>query len=189
MKKALQACVIIFFIIIIMVVIAVYNHVSNRITDEEMLYYKSSEFCSSLLQRNLKSPESYQEQEVFVISEKASEDELKEFVSQKNIKLYQLEYERGNLSLYNFNILIKYGAKKSFDLRNNALCEFRVFNIKNRGFLSPNLEAITAGYERYTKGEMFLLFPGSINTSGLNKFSFWEKLNYLFNKKNFSIAE
>ena len=164
MKKILQACVVIFFIIIIMVVITVYNHVSKRIADEEMLYFKSSEFCSSLIQQ--KNPASYQVQEINVT------------------------YEKGKLGLYNFVTLIKFSAKNSFGVKseNIALCEYNVIHKKNYGFYLPHLEAITVGYERYAGADLLLFFPKSINPPELNKFSFWEKLNYLFHKNDISIV-
>ena len=187
MKSALQACVIIFFIIIIMVVIAVYNHVSKRITDEEMLYSKSSDFCLFLIQQKL--PASYQTQEVNVTYEKGSDNELQEKIPKNNYNLFKLDYEQGKLSLFNFVTLIKFSVKNSFGVKseNIALCEFDVIHKKNYGFYLPHLEAITIGYERFVGADLLLLFPKSINPVELNQFSFWEKLNYLIHKNNISI--
>lgn len=187
MKKGLQVSAIIFFIIIIMVAIVIYNHVSNRITDDEMLYSKSSNFCSFLIQQ--KFPASYQAQEINVTYEKGLSNELKEKISKKNYNLFKLDYEQGKLSLYNFVTFIKFSAKNSFGvkLENIALCEFDVIHNKNYGFYSPHLDAITIGYERYTGADLLLSFPKSINSPELNKFSFWEKLNYLFHKNDISI--
>lgn len=171
-----------------MVVITVHNHVSKRITDEEMLYFKSSEFCSSLIQQ--KNPASYQVQEINVRYEKGSSNELKEKISRKNYNLFELDYKQGKLGLYNFVTLIKFSAKNSFGVKseNIALCEFNVIHKKNYGFYLPHLEAITVGYERYAGADLLLFFPKSINPPELNKFSFWEKLNYLFHKNDISIV-
>lgn len=189
MKKVLQISVIFLVIISITVAIAIYNHVSIRITNEEMLFYKSSQFCSSLIQQDTKSSTSYQVEEINVIYKKGSNDELKEKIPKNYYNLFKLDYEQGKLSLYNFNTLIKYSAKNSFgvNLQDYALCEFSVIHKKNYGFHSPHLEALTIGYERHVDADLLLLFPKSINTSGLNEATFWEKLTYSFHKNSISI--
>lgn len=189
MKKILLVGSILISIIAIIIAIIVYNHVSIRISDNEVLIYKSSQFCSSLIQQDMKSPASYQVQEINVIYKKGSDDELKERIPKKNYNLFKLDYEQGKLSLYNFYTLIKYSAKNSFDvkLENYALCEFSVIHAKNYGFYSPRLDALTIGHERHVGADLLILFPKSINPPELNKFSFWEKLTYLFDKNNFSI--
>lgn len=185
MKKFILRCVVLLVILAVIGFIIIFNHIERYVHDDDLLYYKSAEYCSSIIKKSINSESFYSPKKITVIIKKANDDELKKYISKKKFGLYEQDYNKKLLSLYNYNVLLDYDDKKIFNINPESLvlCEFSVIHAYNYGFYLPKLEAITFNVERYSGTDLLLMFPETIKHKELNKSNFWDKIDYLLNNK------
>lgn len=185
MKKIILRSIALILIITAIGCIIIFNHIAKYVHDDDLLYYKSAEYCSSIIKKSINSESFYSPKKITVIINKANDDELKKYISKKNFGLYEQNYNKKLLSLYNYNVLLDNDDQKTFNinLESLVLCEFSVIHVENYGFYSPKLEAITFDMGRYSGMDLLLMFPETMKHKDLNKSDFWDKIDYLLNNK------